>query len=263
MLADNKIILEEIKRLSKLLGVWNDQLVIGGGIALILYDVFLSKTSVGAVGTMDIDYLIPRKPINSGNDRISTILLKDGYELKNKSLDTPSVQSFIKQIDEVEIELEFLTDAKSRKKGDVVNIPVAGVNAQSLSYLEMSLSEATPVTMTGGIQINVVKPEAWVFHKGLTFPRRTSRQKIFKDLYGIWFVLTQLGAVSAATNKSLKNLMKKHPPSWEKNFKSNLETWISDATPRDWATLENQDPNGKLTRNNFLGFLKTLSIGEG
>jgi hypothetical protein len=258
MLVDNKVIVEEIKRLSKLFTGWNDQLVIGGGVALILYDVFFSKSPSGAVGTLDIDYLIPRKPMNTGDRQISTILLTDGYEVRTKSLDTHPVQSFIKQIGEVEIELEFLTDAKARKKEDVVNIPEAGLNAQALSYLEMSLSEAMPVTLEGKIQVNVVKPEAWIFHKGLTFPRRVSKQKTFKDLYGIWFVLTQLGEASIATRKLLKSLMKKQPPAWERAFESNLKAWVANATPRDWVALEGQDPSGSLTNTNFLDVLNSL-----
>jgi hypothetical protein len=68
---------------------------------------------------MDIDYLIPRKPVKTGSDKISTILMKNGFKLRNKSLDSPSVQSFIKNIKGVEFEIEFLTDSKSRKNEEV------------------------------------------------------------------------------------------------------------------------------------------------
>jgi hypothetical protein len=117
--VDNKVILEQIKELSKLLQSWSDELIIGGGVALILYDIVFSQSRAGAVGTMDIDYLIPRKPVKTGSDKISTILMKNGFKLRNKSLDSPSVQSFIKNIKGVEFEIEFLTDSKSRKNEEV------------------------------------------------------------------------------------------------------------------------------------------------
>ncbi len=184
MQLDNKELLNQIEELAIILKPWNDQLIVGGGVALILYDLILSKANSGAVGTTDIDYLIPRKPLKAGNEKISELLIGHGYEPKNKSLSRPVVQSFIKQIEDVEIEIEFLTDNKSRNKEDVVEIKNAGVNAQALSYIEMSLQEATPLTLPSGSIISVVKPEAWVFHKGLTFTKRTAKVKKYKDLYG-------------------------------------------------------------------------------
>ena len=252
MQLDNKELLNQIEELATILKPWNDQLVIGGGVALILYDLILSKANSGAVGTTDIDYLIPRKPLKAGIDKISELLVTNGYEAKNKSLSTPAVQSFIKQIEEIEIEVEFLTDNKSRNQENVVEIKNAGVNAQALSYIEMSLLEATPLTLPSGTVISVVKPEAWVFHKGLTFTKRIAKVKKYKDLYGIWFVLTQLNEVSFAVQKALPKLMKKNPEPWTKTFNENLKTWIDSATPQDWDLLERQDVGGKLTKAGFI-----------
>lgn len=251
MQLDNEKLIQQIEELATILKPWNEQLVVGGGVALILYDVVLAKANSGAVGTTDIDYLIPRRPIKSGDEKISELLIESGYEPKNKSLDTPAVQSFIKQIEEVEIEVEFLTDNKSRHQEDVVVISGAGVNAQSLSYIEMSLKEATPLKLPSGAVINIVKPEAWVFHKGLTFTKRTSTQKKYKDLYGIWFVLTQLGDTSFAVQKDLPKLMKNSHAAWAKKFKENLSEWMSSASPKDWDLLQQQDVGGRLTRTGF------------
>jgi hypothetical protein len=259
MQLDNKELLKQIEELAKILKPWNEQLVVGGGVALILYDLILSQANSGAVGTTDIDYLIPRKPLKAGGEKISELLFTNGYEAKNKSLSKPAVQSFIKQIEEIEIEVEFLTDNKSRNQEEVVEIKSAGIHAQALSYIEMSLLEATPLMLPSGKVISVVKPEAWVFHKGLTFTKRTAQVKKYKDLYGIWFVLTQLKEVSFAVQKALPKLMKKNPKPWTKTFKENLKTWIDSAAPQDWDLLEQQDVSGKLTKAGFIknvgGFL--------
>lgn len=257
---DNKVLIEQIEELAKILNKWNEQLVVGGGVALVLYDLILSKANSGAVGTTDIDYLIPRKPVKTGDEKISKILISHGYEPKIKSMNHPSVESFIKQVDDVEIEVEFLTDNKSKNKEDVVVIKDAGVNAQALSYIEMSLQEATPLSLPSGNKITVVKPEAWVFHKGLTFVKRTNEAKKYKDLYGIWFVLSQLGDTSLAVQKALPKLMDKNSVSWTKTFKENLSNWMTHATLKDWQLLESQDVGGKLTRAELVGIMKRVNV---
>ena len=258
MQLNNKKLIAQVEELAFILKPWNDQLVVGGGVALILYDLVLSKANSGAVGTTDIDYLIPRKPVKVGGKKISELLISFGYEPRNKSINTPAVQSFIKQINEVEIEVEFLTDNKSRNQEDVVIISDAGVNAQALSYIEMSLKEAMPLSLPSGAKIFVVKPEAWVFHKGLSFTKRTAKVKKYKDLYGIWFVLTQLNDVSFAAQKSLLLLMKRNPVNWERTFKDNLKSWIDSATPEDWDLLEQQDVTGELSKPRFLDIINLL-----
>lgn len=258
MQLDNDKLIQQIEELANILKPWNEQLVVGGGVALILYDVVLAKSSSGAVGTTDIDYLIPRRPVKNGDEKISELLIESGYEPKNKSLDTPAVQSFIKQIEETEIEVEFLTDNRSRNQEDVVVIADAGINAQSLSYIEMSLKEATPLELPSGAVINIVKPEAWVFHKGLTFTKRTNTQKKYKDLYGIWFVLTQLGDTSFAVQKALPKLMKNNHEAWSKKFVQNLSEWINSASPKDWDLLQQQDVEGRLSKASFEQSLKNF-----
>lgn len=202
MQLDNKVLIDQVEDLAKILSQWSEQIIIGGGVALVLYDTVLSKANSGAVGTTDIDFLIPRKLIKPGEEQISKILKDHGYALKLKSVSQPAVESYIRNIDDVEIEVEFLTDARSRAKEDVVTIKEAGVTAQALSYIEMSLQEGTPLTLPSGNHIAVVKPEAWVFHKGLTFVKRTSDAKKYKDLYGVWFVLSQLNDTSLAVQKA-------------------------------------------------------------
>lgn len=258
MQLDSEILLGQVEELATILNRWNDQIVIGGGVALVLYDLILSKANSGAVGTTDIDYLIPRKPIKVGDAQISEILKTNGYEHRAKSMDSPAVESYVKNIDDIEIEVEFLTDNKVRNKTEVVVIETAGVNAQALSYIEMSLQEVTPLKLPNGRTISVVKPEAWVFHKGLTFVKRTKEAKKYKDLYGIWFVLTQLGATSVAVQKALPKLMNKNSESWAKTFKTNLNDWIENATPKDWQLLESQDVGGRLTKAGFVGTVAGL-----
>ncbi|CDZ81912.1 hypothetical protein BN1013_02448 [Candidatus Rubidus massiliensis] len=98
-----------------------------------------------------------------------------------------------------------------------------------------------------------------MFHKGLTFTRRKSASKIPKDLYGIWYVATQLGDFSEAAMVELLFLGSQHPK-WFKTLRDNLRNWMSNATPLEWAKLEAQDPSGKLKRLNFERFTKRILL---
>lgn len=160
MQLDNKILINQVEDLAKILNQWNEQIITGGAVALVLYDTVLSKANSGAVGTSAIDFLNPRKPIKASEEQISKILKDHGYAFKMKSTDQPAVESYIRSVGDVEIEVEFLTYARSRGKKDVVSIQEAGVNVQALSYIEMSLQEGTPLTLPSGYRITVIKPEA-------------------------------------------------------------------------------------------------------
>ncbi len=49
---------------------------------------------------------------------------------------------------------------------------LSGIVAQPLSYIELSLKETLPFTTIKGQKGFVVAPEAYIFHKGLTFVKR-------------------------------------------------------------------------------------------
>lgn len=133
------------------------------------------------------------------------------------------------ELEDAEIEIEFLTDDKTR--GDKnKNVAVAGIIAQPLSYLSLSLSSTKPFQTYSGENRFVVSPEAWIFHKGLTFPKRNNILKAIKDLYVIWYVATQLISFFKQAIEGL-DLFAAQNPKWFKGFQKNLKTWVEDATP--------------------------------
>jgi len=260
MNRENTSVLAELEKLVEHLGEWRKVLVLGGGVALLVYDAYLAKTNAEPVATTDIDWLIPRKPVILATDQesISTILKNQGYEFRPKGLSISSVSSYFKGVDDQEIEVEFLTDDRARMSADTLNIPKAGVTAQTLSYLEMSLDSVVTAKLPNGIEFKVVSPEAWVYHKGLTFNRRVKQSKQYKDLYGIWFVLTQLAETSVVAKTNLKKIQEENPKGWKNDFKNNLSSWVKNATPNDWLKLITQDPNSRLTEIAFRGLVEEV-----
>ncbi len=255
----NDLILAELEKLCASFGEWSKSLILGGGVALIVYDRCLARAFAQPVGTTDIDFLIPRHPVIAGGAApLASILRKQGFKHRTKDLGAPPVESYFKEMNETEIEVEFLTDDRTRKKSESTPIAEAQIVAQPLSYLEMSLESAMIALLPKRTSILVVRPEAWVFHKGLTFPRRKAPAKKAKDLYGIWFVLTQLGEFSDQAIRELQSLQAKQPANWRKSFSENLRGWVEHASPREWAQLIAQDPLGRLTEASFRGLVERL-----
>jgi hypothetical protein len=79
---------------------------------------------------------------------------------------------------------------------------------------------------------------------------------MLKDLYGIWYVTTQLGDFSDQALAEFGFLSQQHPK-WLQTFQKQLSTWMNQASPAEWAKLEAQDPSGKLKK---LAFAKSVRV---
>lgn len=244
----------------KSLGPWREFTIVGGGYALFIYKLYLAdqKLENFPIGTRDIDSLIPRRAQEVSKKNIAKYLHEAGFIHVFKDVDVPATESYMKEIDGLEVEIEFLTDASARNDKNK-NIVIAGVVAQPLSYLTLSLQRTLNFQTYSKEIGRVVSPEAWMFHKGLTFTRRKSSSKMLKDLYGIWYVATQLGDFSEQAVTEFNRLAEQHSK-WFKTLCKNLHTWIERASPSDWSKLEIQDPAGKLKRLHFEQAIKKLSI---
>lgn len=251
---EDKIISEFLESI----GPWRDFVVIGGGFALFIYKLYLSDPKLKnlPVGTRDIDSLIPRKIPEVSKKNIQSYLREAGFNHVFKDLDDPATEAYVKDMAGAEVEIEFLTDDAARNNKDK-NVLIAGVVAQPLCYLTLSLQTTVKFQTYSNVTGNVVTPGAWIFHKGLTFTKRKSSLKILKDLYGIWYVASQLGEFSDDALDEFNALTKQHSK-WFKTFQKNLRNWLGNASPIEWSKLEAQDPSGRLRKLNFEQIVQTL-----
>lgn len=248
-----------ISEFLKSIGPWRDFIVIGGGYALIIYRLYLANNNgLLPAGTRDIDSLISRKVPKIFEKNIAEYLNEAGFSQNFKDYDKPATESYMKEINGIEVEIDFLTD-NSTRNGKEKNIAIAGagITAQQLSYIQMSIENSKKIKTFSGILGKVVSPGAWMFHKGLTFPKRNDKKKIYKDLYGMWYVASQLGSVSKEAIKELSSLSIQHFR-WQKTFCKNLQHWLDIAVPYDWINLESQDPHGNLKKEVFEDIVKDL-----
>lgn len=251
---EDKIISECLKSL----GPWREFVVIGGGFALFIYKLYLSNPNLEnfPVGTRDIDSLIPRKVPEISKKNIAKYLNEAGFSHVFKDVDIPATESFVKEIDGVEVEIEFLTDSATGDDKNK-NVIIAGIVAQPLSYLSLSLQTTMEFQTYSNEAGKVVSPGAWIFHKGLTFTRRNSSSKMLKHLYGIWYVAAQLGDFSDQALTEVGFLCQQHPK-WLQTFQKQLSNWMNQASPAEWSKLESQDPSGKLQKLGFERIVKKL-----
>lgn len=86
MSDESSIVLSELEKLTEYLGAWKTEIVLGGGVVLLVYDAFIAKTSAEPVGTTDMVWLISRKPLKISTDdqAISSILEQQGYSYRTK-----------------------------------------------------------------------------------------------------------------------------------------------------------------------------------
>lgn len=253
---EDKIISEFLNSI----GSWREFIVIGGGFALFIYKLYLAdpKLENTPVGTRDIDSLIPRRVPEISKKNIAKHLHEAGFTHVFKDVDIPATAAYVKEIDGLEVEIEFLTDSATRNDKNK-NVVIGGVVAQPLSYLTLSLQVTTEFQTYSGETGRVVSPGAWIFHKGLTFTRRKSPSKMLKDLYGIWYVAEQLGGFSDQALTEF-TMLKKQNAKWFETLRKNLNNWMDNATPADWSKLEAQDPAGKLKKLSFERVIKKLLV---
>jgi len=255
-IQEDKIISEFLKSL----GPWREFVVIGGGFSLFIYKLYFADPNLenSPVGTRDIDSLISRRVPEISKKNIAKYLNEAGFIHVFKDMDIPATESFVKEIDGVEVEVEFLTDSATRDDKDK-NVMIAGVVAQPLSYLMLSLKTTMEFQTYSHEVGKVVSPGAWILHKGLTFTRRNNSSKMLKDLYGIWYVVTQLGDFSDQAYREFTFISQQYPK-WLQTLQKQLSVWMNQASPSEWSKLEAQDPAGKLKKLGFENAVKKLFI---
>ena len=210
---------EVISDFLRSLGPWTNHVVIGGGYALIIYNLYMSNQNSENLPptTKDIDSIVPRKVPKTSHLSILDHLDKAGFEAKQRSIDAIPTLYYVKEVLGNEVEVEFLTDHDVRNSSASFfstkydNCHVSGITAQPLKYIKQSFENSIPFTTRSGASGKVVSPEAWIFHKGLTFPLRKEASKVCKDLYGIWYAASQLGEFSSNSLLRLELLFRKYP----------------------------------------------------
>jgi hypothetical protein len=230
------------------------QIVIGGGWAPFLYYRYLAKNREHTpVLTRDIDFMVAHQIPIVGPQTIDEILTKEAkLTTAFKNLDNPAVIHYEGTIDGVEVEIEFLTDQAGSQEERVL-IVQKGLHAEALRYVSiiventllLEIDNAESAQGDGPLIVQVPKPAAYIFQKGLSFPARRDKQKASKDLYYIFDILAKIPDEYIFEGGGFEVLSGKHP-AWFNQFISNLSSQFESADAEGPVRIVEQRPADAL-----------------
>jgi hypothetical protein len=231
------------------------QIVIGGGWAPFLYYRYLAKNREHTpVLTRDIDFMVGHQVPIVGPQTIDEILTKEAkLTTAFKNLDNPAVIHYEGTIDGVEVEIEFLTDQTGSQEERVL-IVQKGLHAEALRYVSiiventllLEIDNAESAQGDGPLIVQVPKPAAYIFQKGLSFPARRDKQKASKDLYYIFDILAKIPDEYIFEGGDFEVLSGKHP-AWFNQFISNISSQFESADAEGPVRIVEQRPADALS----------------
>lgn len=222
-------------------------IVIGGGWAPFIYNQYLLENkSHEPILTRDIDFMVPTTVPVIGKKTVDQVLVEAGFEAVFKSRDIPPIIHYEGNIDNMDVEIEFLADQTGSNPEIVLEVQ-KGLHAEALRFISIVIENVTEVTIEDAVSVGhlsplIVKvptPAAYIFHKGLVFRRRKNPEKKAKDLYYIFDLITGCSQIMPAIMVDFTRLSRKYP-AWFRTFIGNLglyfETISSDGVL--WVTAQ-------------------------
>lgn len=227
------------------------EIIIGGGWApLIYYHYLIKDKSKQSIRTKDIDLFVnPNLPV-LGERTVDRILEEAGLKGKFKGFNNPPVVYYEGTVDGEDVEIEFLTDLKGAKKDVVIEVQ-KGLNATALRFVSIILENTIAVEIddllidgeTHPLIIKAPSPEAYIFHKGLIYNRRSGKAKEAKDLYYIFDILSNCVQLEEEIINGLKNFGITYPK-WFNKFIHNFENSFSNLDAEGVTMILQQRPAG-------------------
>jgi len=225
-----------------------DIVIAGGWAPLIYYHYLLSDKTRVPLRTVDIDIVVPGKLRKRKSKTIDTLLTEAGFKTRFKSRHQPPVISYEGKIGDFDAEIEFLTHRRSARDGQVAVVQ-DGLHAQMLRFINILLEnnitlDIDDYKMSEGILLQVRVPTlgAFIFQKGLTFPRRTRPIKKAKDLYYIFDILANCENLHQQILEEIVSFNDVYPASWFKQFKRYLSLNFSDVDKDGVLMIQSQRP---------------------
>jgi hypothetical protein len=205
------------------------EIVVGGGWAPFLYYRYYAGDRLHTpVLTSDIDLMVKKDLPTIGSKTIDQLLTDAQLNTVFKTNDTPPIIHYEGAIGGASVEIEFLTD-QTGSRPDLVLEVQNGLHAEALRYvsiiveniLQLTIDEPEIPADASPLIVQVPRPAAYIFQKGLAFMRRRDKVKAAKDLYYIFDILAGLPQIrdEIATDFSV---FSKQKPKWFRTFLNNF-----------------------------------------
>ena len=242
----------------RVLGTLKDYLpdiVVGGGWAPFLYYRYMvGNKEHQTVFTRDIDLMVGTRLPEIGSRTVDQLLVEAGMKARFKSRDIPPLIHYEGKIEGLEIEIEFLTDQTGSRPDLVVEVQ-KGLHAEALRYISILVENAmelniNDVELCGAdtpIIVRVPTPAAFIFQKGLAFPRRRDKIKAAKDLYYIFDILAGTPEIRDKIDADFAVFLETHPK-WLRTFSRNLKKRFESTDAESAYQVVEQRPAGAFSK---------------
>jgi hypothetical protein len=229
------------------------QVVIAGGWAPFAYYRYLvGDPSKNPIRTGDLDIVVGNRLPQAGEKLLDEILTGAGLQAVFKTRSQPPVIHYEGEIEGLEVEIEFLTDLKGSSAKEAIEVQ-PGLHAEALRYLtllientiEVSVDDVPGVDAGSSLRARLPSPAAYIFNKGLVFPRRKERSKKGKDLYYVFDLLAYREDFKGQIVADLIRLGERYK-AWFKTFSSNLAAAFPDPGSEAVALTGEQRPPGEF-----------------
>jgi len=233
------------------------QVVISGGWApFVYYQYLIGDKSKNPIRTGDIDFAVQNRLSQVGANSLDAILTEAGLQSVFKTRSQPPVVHYEGEIEGFEVEIEFLTDLKGSSEDEVIEVQ-PGLHAEALRYLtvllentiDVQIGDIPGVSAGSCLKARLPSPAAFIFNKGLVFPRRKEPVKSGKDLYYIFDLLSYSEDFREQVVGDLIRLAQRYRP-WFKTFNSNLAAAFYDpGTEAVTLTAQQRPPDAFMALN--------------
>lgn len=185
-----------------------DELVLVGSWCLLAYrDYFAQTGKIRTLRTRDLDFLVPlpsklRKRVNMGE-----LLEGLGFVMGHRGNEGYAI------LQHPELLVEFLVPERGKGSETAIDLPLLGMNAQPLRYMDIALTMVMDARLHD-VPVRVPHPACFALHKLLVAPRRKDVARRDRDAEMAVHVLELLQ--SKGESLTLQTVFKHFPRPWRK-----------------------------------------------
>ena len=208
MASQSKLCREVLSRMRGA-GLLDDLVLVGSWCLPAYRDYFSGTGRVRTLRTRDLDFLVPiPSKLRAKVDMVE--LLDDlGFITGHRGTQGYMI------LEHPELAVEFLVPERGRGTDRAVDLPMLGVNAQPLRFMDVALMSVIHAELHG-ITIRVPHPACFVLHRLLVAPRRRKQEGRLRDREIALHVMDLLRAKGETI--SVSTIFHTFPASWRKTI---------------------------------------------
>lgn len=190
------------------------ELVLVGSWCLPAYsDYFAATGRIRTLRTRDLDFLVPLPSRLTKRVHVGELLDDLGFVMGRRGDEGFAV------LQHPELLIEFLVPERGRGTASAIDLPMLGMNAQSLRFMDIALLNVIEAELYG-VTVRVPHPACFALHKLLVAPRRTDRARGRRDTDIAIHVLELLSA--QGEDLTVRHVFDKFPRPWRSTITKEL-----------------------------------------